>query len=273
MGVHWGIRRGLPLCVVAVAALTVPAGSAAELTPAGPIEVRYSFEGFAGVGGSGAAGAGAATAGAAGVGAGGGSGGFGGSGPKGRPDLAVSAAAGGGLRAEEHSGGLAVRFPQPCRKYGDRACPRAIIETSFAANPGTAPLRYGAVVRLTPGETAYGENVLQKGFSHGHSQFKLQIDGAAGQPSCVLVGTASTRIHVATAGVTVANGQWHTVECSRAGPVLTITVDGAVAGQSNIPAALSIVNRDPLRIGGKGISPNNDQFHGALDDVFVSIGA
>jgi hypothetical protein len=32
------------------------------------------------------------------------------------------------------------------------------------------------------------------------------------------------------------------------------------------------VNDDPLRIGGKGTSANNDQFHGALDDIFVSIG-
>jgi hypothetical protein len=147
-----------------------------------------------------------------------------------------------------------------------------ILETSFAANPGTAPLRFGAAVRLFANETSDGENVLQKGFSHGHSQFKMQIDGAGGQPSCVLVGTASAQIHVVTAGVSVADGQWHTIECVRAGASLTAVVDGAVAGRADVPVELSIVNSDPLRLGGKGISANNDQFHGAMDDVFVSIG-
>jgi hypothetical protein len=86
------------------------------------------------------------------------------------------------------------------------------------------------------------------------------------------VGTDSRRIFIVTAGVSVADGQWHAVECSRTKTLLTISVDGVLTGQINVPASLSIVNGDPLRIGGKGLSANNDQFHGALDDVFVSIG-
>ena len=204
--------------------------------PSAPVVVRYGFEG------------------------------------EGHLPLRVQAAAGGAVRTESHGGGLAVRFPPRCPQYGDPTCPRVILETSFAANPGTAPLRFGAAVRLAANETSDGENVLQKGFSHGHSQFKLQIDGAGGQPSCVLVGTTSARIHAVTAGISVATGQWHTVECARAGASLTVIVDGAVAGRVDVPVELSIVNADPLRVGGKGISANNDQFHGALDDVFVSIG-
>jgi hypothetical protein len=184
----------------------------------------------------------------------------------------LHAAAGGAVRTESRGGGLAVRFPPPCRQYGDPACPRAILETSFAANPGTGPLRFGATVRLAANETSEGENVLQKGFSHGHSQFKLQVDGAGGQPSCVLVGTSSRRIFVVTAGMSVADGQWHAIECARTGSSLTVLVDSVVAGRTNVPIELSIVNNDPLRIGGKGTSANNDQFHGALDDVFVSLG-
>jgi hypothetical protein len=186
--------------------------------------------------------------------------------------MRVHAAAGGAVRTESRGGGLAVRFPPPCPQYGDPACPRAILETSFAANPGTGPLRFGATVRLAANETSEGENVLQKGFSQGHSQFKLQVDGASGQPSCVLVGTSSPHIFVATTGVSVANGQWRAVECVRTGSSLTVLVDGTVAGRANVPTELSIVNNDPLRIGGKGTSANNDQYHGALDDVFVSIG-
>jgi hypothetical protein len=132
-------------------------------------------------------------------------------------------------------------------------------------------LRFGAVVRIAPNETSKGENVLQKGYSTGGSQFKLQVDGAAGRPSCVLVGTASPRIYLAQSSVSVADGQWHAVDCVRVGGSLTLSVDGVVRGSVSLPTALSVSNDQPLRIGGKGNSPNNDQFVGSLDDVYVSL--
>jgi hypothetical protein len=192
-----------------------------------------------------------------------------------RLPLRASTAAGGALGTEPHGTGLAVRFPATCAVYGDKSCPRAILETGPAEvlNPGRRPLRYGAAVRMTASETAKGENVLQKGYSQGDSQFKLQIDGADGRPSCVLVGVGSPEILVLNGDSSVSDGQWHVVECRRDGSVLTITVDGVESGRRNVPAELSIVNKDPLRIGGKGTGPNNDQFHGAIDDVQVVIGA
>jgi hypothetical protein len=52
--------------------------------------------------------------------------------------------------------------------------------------------------------------------------------------------------------------------------VLTVAVDGKVTGRQAIPASLSIENDNPLCIGGKGTSANNDQFAGVIDDVFVT---
>jgi hypothetical protein len=49
-------------------------------------------------------------------------------------------------------------------------------------------------------------------------------------------------------------------------------VDGQLRAAVTVPATLSIVNADPLRLGGKGIGPGNDQFHGELDDVYVTVG-
>jgi hypothetical protein len=192
----------------------------------------------------------------------------------GRLPLKVKAAAHGGLSTEAHAGGRAVRFPKRCLRYGAPSCPRAILQSgpAEALNPRTRPVRFGAAVRLGAGETSVGENVLQKGYSQGDSQFKLQIDGAAGRPSCVLVGAGSPAVYVLTADRTVADGLWHSVECARAATSLTIMVDGVVAGRRGVPAGLAIVNREPLRIGGKGTSPNNDQFHGAIDDAYVVIG-
>ncbi|MEU7865548.1 LamG-like jellyroll fold domain-containing protein [Dactylosporangium sp. NPDC049140] len=60
------------------------------------------------------------------------------------------------------------------------------------------------------------------------------------------------------------------IACSRGNSLLTVVVDGAEAGRTAVPPSLSIANDDPLCIGGKGTSANNDQFVGAIDDVFVT---
>ncbi|GAB3867252.1 LamG-like jellyroll fold domain-containing protein [Dactylosporangium cerinum] len=181
--------------------------------------------------------------------------------------------AGGELSAVPHGGGLAVRFPQRCEHYGAESCARAILQSGPAEflNPGQGAFTYGASVLVTPDETSKGANVIQKGFSVGDSQFKLQVDGVAGHPSCVIVGTAGPAIYVALASLTVADGRWHRVECSRSDALLTVAVDGKLKGRLAIPSSLSIANADPLCIGGKGTSPNNDQFAGAIDDVFVTL--
>jgi hypothetical protein len=191
---------------------------------------------------------------------------------EGRLSLRTRVAAGGKLSTTPHGAGLAVRFPRPCAKYGAERCQRAILQSGPAdfLNPGAAPFRYGASVLLAPSETSKGANVVQKGFSVHDAQFKLQVDGIEGRPSCVVVGTSSPSIYVALSSISVANSQWHQIECTRSSSSLTISVDGKSYGQVGIPPSLSIVNNDPLCIGGKGTSPNNDQYAGAVDDVFVT---
>ena len=184
------------------------------------------------------------------------------------------ASAGGAIAMVDRAGGRAVRFPPPCERYGARECARVVLESGPASflNPGAGPIRFGAAIRMSDGETTEGANVLQKGYSIGHSQFKLQVDGVRGRPSCVLVGVASSRIYAAIADRSVANGRWHTVDCVRDGASLTVSVDGVLAGSVSLPTTLSVYNDDPLRVGGKGSSANNDQFNGALDDVYVDPG-
>ena len=72
--------------------------------------------------------------------------------------------------------------------------------------------------------------------------------------------------------ITVADGKWHTVQCRRIGAAFRILVDGVVRGLTRIPAGLSVANRHPLSIGGKGAYRDNDQFRGAVDDVYLRIG-
>ncbi|MEV8518091.1 hypothetical protein [Dactylosporangium sp. NPDC051484] len=87
--------------------------------------------------------------------------------------------------------------------------------------------------------TSKGANVTQKGFSISDSQFKLQVDGMAGRPSCVIVGTGSPTIFVALASRSVAGERWHQIACSRGNALLTVAVDGVKPGRTAIPSSPS----------------------------------
>jgi hypothetical protein len=183
--------------------------------------------------------------------------------------LTARALRGGATRAVERGTGRALRFPTHCT---GRRCPKVVLQTPSTdeLNPGSAPFRYGATVLLPKRETTSGQNVLQKGYSSAGGQYKLQIDGKAGRPSCVLVGTGRRGLHQARSPVSVADGGWHTIECQRAGSVLSVVVDGVVRATKTIPANLSVANQAPLSIGGKGAYTNNDQFQGTLDDLWIA---
>jgi hypothetical protein len=186
-------------------------------------------------------------------------------------DLSPVSRHGGAFATAAHGAGSALVFPPPCH---DEPCPRIALRAPTAADldPGTRPIRWGAAVKLSADETTKGENVVQKGYSAGGSQYKLQIDGHAGDPSCVMVDDRRPEIHLAMSSVSVADGQWHTVECRRSGADLVVLVDGEERGSTTLPADLSVRNRIPFSVGGKGSFTNNDQFQGELDDIWVSIG-
>ncbi|MBB5871080.1 hypothetical protein F4553_004459 [Allocatelliglobosispora scoriae] len=182
----------------------------------------------------------------------------------------------GKVRRVSRDVGNAALFPGLCEAREESQCPRAILESDSVPwlNPGARDLRWGALVRLRGELTTEGENIVQKGRSTAGTQFKLQVDHRAGLPSCVVAGPVLgvNRIFVAQRNVTVADGAWHTLDCTRVGGTLSLLVDGVVASKVAVPAGLSIVNDEPLRIGGKGVAPGNDQFHGVLDNIYVTIG-
>jgi hypothetical protein len=182
---------------------------------------------------------------------------------------------GGEVRPEPHAAGWAVSYPPPCFD-AVTDCPRVVLESDPAPwlNPDHDNVSWGAQVLLSPDNTSDGENVVQKGFSTQGTQYKLQVDHYAGLPSCVVAGLVFgvNRIFVAQWRTSVADGAWHRLDCIRRGPGLALFVDGELRASTVIPVELSIVNPDPLRLGGKGIGPWNDQFHGLMDDVYVTVG-
>ena len=185
--------------------------------------------------------------------------------------MKVVSRGGAALRVVSRGGGRALQFPRKCR---GAKCPRAVLQTPHRAdlNPGQRRLVYGATVRLPRRATTKGQNVLQKGYSAVGSQYKLQVDGILGRPSCVLVGAGLSGIHVVRSSISVADGAWHAIQCRRVAGAVAVTVDGVPRGVAQIPATLSITNRYPLSIGGKGVYTDNDQFQGAIDDAYVTIG-
>ncbi|WP_067508292.1 LamG-like jellyroll fold domain-containing protein [Actinoplanes sp. TFC3] len=185
--------------------------------------------------------------------------------------LQVLTANGAALRMTAHGSGQAVVFPDPCASTG---CPRMVLQAASSAdlNPDSRDIRYGVRIRMLPSQTSDGQNVVQKGYSSSGGQYKLQVDKVAGKPSCALTDAKVTTIQLAKSTVTIADGEWHSLECRRSGTTLSILVDDKVTGTKAIPAALSINNTAPLVLGGKGLAENADQFQGTLDDVWVTVG-
>jgi hypothetical protein len=182
--------------------------------------------------------------------------------------LRVVSRAGGVPTLLPHGNGQALQFPAKCT---GAACPRLVLqgEATPDLNPGTRPIRYGASVLLSPAETSSGENILQKGYSTGGGQYKLQVDGVSGKPSC---GFGADTVVLARSRVSVADGNWHSLECRRTGPTLAILVDDALQASVPVPVTAGVDTSSPFTVGGKGVGANNDQFHGTLDDVWVHVG-
>ncbi len=184
--------------------------------------------------------------------------------------LRVISFQGGRVRPVVHGPGTALAFPGKC---SGRICPQVTLQSADSAdlNPGDRDIAFGADVLLAPAQTSPGQNVLQKGYSTVSSQYKLQIDGLAGHPSCVLVDVRKPDIRMVRSAVAVADGRWHRVRCQRRGTRWEIYVDEVPRGRMRVPAKLSVANDQPLSIGGKGFYRDNDQFNGVLDNVWVRI--
>lgn len=167
----------------------------------------------------------------------------------------------------------AIRFPSLCM---GESCPRVVLSVvDSRLDPGERPFAFGAAVLVELDELSpeRGSNLVQKGLSSS-AQWKLQIDGGGeGYPSCVLrTADGESRVMV-TSTVGVADGRWHRIECRRTADQLLISVDAALAGSATVPVGYSVEPAEhPVTVGGNGPYVDNDQFHGALDDVFVEFG-
>ena len=241
------LRRSAILALTALPALLAAplAAPAAADTPASALVARYNFDGGA-VSGKVAELSGRGTA------------------------LAVRGADNGTVGFTDRF----ATFPAPCT-VGDRPCARALLEAPDDADldPGTRTFRWAASVRLTRAQLTGNANVMQKGLANAAtSQWKMQVGGKTGRAQCVMMGRGSAQAFIALSARPVADGAWHKVVCERTGTTLAVSVDGVQGRKVTVPAALTVDNTMPLRVGGPNFGEGADMFHGQLDDVYVQVG-
>jgi Concanavalin A-like lectin/glucanases superfamily len=164
--------------------------------------------------------------------------------------------------------GIAAKFPRQCRK-----CGRALINLpdDRSLRPQRHPFTFGAAVRATPTQTRRfrDPNIVQKGYINGAGgQYKLELVGS--HPRCVVAGRGG--LVKVKSPISINDGTWHKLTCNRNGRVLTLRIDGrhAATAQGRIGR---ITTTAPIRIGGKGVgaASGNDQYHGSVDNVFLTI--
>ena len=166
-----------------------------------------------------------------------------------------------------------LSYPEPCND--PQTCLRPILEVADARslNPGVRDFTVVSTVRVADTETSAGSNIVQKGFSTGGGgQWKLQVDGEAGIPTCTIVQPGDDTIHIVEATTSISDGAWHDVECRREGDTLTVAVDGEDQASVDVPDRIDLLNEAPVRVGGKNSDVGNDPFHGDIAQVVLIIG-
>lgn len=201
---------------------------------------------------------------------------------KGRNGYIRSAGGGAIELVSDPARGRVASFPDRCAPAAT-TCPTALIRakasSSGGLNPGSAPFSFGAWVKLQPSDLTGGSNIMQKGlFTDPGGQWKLQIDtppGEPGHPSCQVRGVIdgrATSVYVEARRVDVADGNWHKVICRKQYTRLSIVVDGKVNNFKDVPTGIGAVsNGASVVVGAKYLGADNDQFHGALDNVFFRL--
>jgi hypothetical protein len=140
-------------------------------------------------------------------------------------------------------------------------------------NPGTAPITISAWIRVPANLRTGDYNVIQKGTATASGgAYKLEVFGKSGKkfgfPACAFNGPTKAKNRV-YGPVTIADGQWHHVECHLTATQAYAVVDGR-SGPVAKRVVPSIANSTDLTIGGKPTDVHH--FIGDLDEVSVSIG-
>jgi hypothetical protein len=164
--------------------------------------------------------------------------------------------------------GSAHTFPYVQGGDGGLVAPQHLdLVKSPLLNPGTRDYAITIALKFT---LALG-NPLQKGQSGTKGgYFKIQLDNGGGRILCSFVSpTGSGSVWSL---VTINDGAWHVVTCTRTATQVSVTVDGKISG-TVVRTTGSISNTWPVSIGGKSMCDQHtifcDYFTGQIDYVQI----
>ena len=137
-------------------------------------------------------------------------------------------------------------------------------------NPGTAD--YSITLHLRWAGPLPDVNLVQKG--QGSSR-GWKVESATGHVRCQFLGSISqaTVKSIDFTNQTWADGNWHTVTCSRTASSVSLTIDGKLIGRTNHVTG-NIVNNWPISIAGKTQCDNVtiwcDYWSGDIDSIVIT---
>ncbi len=131
--------------------------------------------------------------------------------------------------------------------------------------PGSADITITMTVKTSvmPGSGSADFDMLVKG------GYKVEIfpSGNNAQLRCKFNGSAG-RVVLRSSNVNLADGSWHTIQCSKTAGQVSLTIDGAVKTQ-NVTIGSIKAGKDLFV--GEGTDAS-DHYNGVLDDVSIVIG-
>ena len=147
----------------------------------------------------------------------------------------------------------------------DGTSSRVLVPNSPGLNPGPLDISVAMHVKfsLVPSSTVGDYDLIRKG---GAQIYKIEIF-RSGRAHCRFTGTTGTK--GITFGPNLADGNWHTIICTKTSSSIQITVDGV--SESSAVSIGSISNTVALALGGKA-NGHGDWYNGAMDEVSIAIG-
>lgn len=142
---------------------------------------------------------------------------------------------------------------------------KVLIPSSASLNPETANVSMTVHVKFSQLPGGAGDyDLLRKGKS---IYYKIEI-ASSGQARCQFHGSSNGKGLVF--GPNLADGQWHTITCTKTANSITGIVDGSIT-KTKIVTIGSITNTVALSLGGKA-EGNEDQYKGVMDEVSITVG-
>jgi concanavalin A-like lectin/glucanase superfamily protein len=141
------------------------------------------------------------------------------------------------------------------------------VPTSDALNPKTADITMTISLKTTSLPSKGDRDIIRKGYfdKDGGREYKIELQ-KTGQASCGFGGTSNYR-QIIAGPTNLANGEWHTVSCTKTSSAIKLTVDGKSYSRSIRIG--SIYNTQPVVI---GAHPGGHWYKGVLDEASITIG-